>query len=351
MTQTSKDIVAPPSTPHALAEAEVLAGEILKDIELSQIPLSLVVLKALRLARIVNDFQAQQLFEWESGGYPLAAKGVSPEVWAAAETANRVFYWKKSSDDEATLHMYRESIEELENAKEIGSISLQAAGSPIERSQLRLDMSTNSARLASRRTFIYGYASRKYYELNFGSVANDAFGRMRLSVDSLIGTVIPESVRKFTAIYDNLKSDNPEDWANAVHGCRRVLQDLADAVFPAQVEPRYLEVHGETKPVKLGNDQYINRLIAYIDDSSKSERFNELVGSELEYIGNRLDALFRASQKGSHSAVSREEADRCVVYTYLTVGDILSLRTPLLAIEEPYKSEPIGSEPTLDPSA
>ena len=327
MTQTSLENIVVPPSPQALAEAEVLAGEILKDIELSQIPLSLVVLKTLRLARIANDFEAQQIFEWESGGYPQAAKGVTREVWAAAEKANRVFFWRKSSKEERTPRMYRDSIEELESYKEIGSIGLQAADHPIERRRLRSDISTRSARLASRRTFIYGYASRKYYELNFGGVANDAFGRIRLSVDSLIGKAIPESIRKFSAIYDNLKSDNPEDWANAVHGCRRVLQDLADAVFPPQVEQRYVKVDGETKAIKLGNDQYINRLIAYIEDSSKSARFNELVGSELEYIGNRLDALFKASQKGSHATVSKEEADRYVVYTYLTVGDILSLRT------------------------
>ena len=349
LAQTSPDNIAVPASPQALAEAEVLAGEILKDIELSQIPLSLVVLKALRLARIVNDFEAQQIFEWESGGYPQAAKGVTHEVWAAAEKANRVFYWSKSSNDERTLRMYRESIEELESYREIGSIGLQAANTPMERSRLRSHISTTSARLASRRTFIYSYGSRKYYELTFGGVANDAFGRIRTAVDSLIGIVIPDSIRKFTAIYDNLESDNPEDWANAVHGCRRVLQDLADAVFPAQVEPRHVDVNGETKPIKLRNDQYINRLMAYIGDSSKSKRFNELVGSELEYMGNRLDALFRASQKGSHATVSKEEADRYVVYTYLTVGDILSLRTPLPVAEESYSEETIDSELSVEP--
>ena len=115
MTQTSLENIAVPPSPQALAEAEVLAGEILKDIELSQIPLSLVVLKALRLARIVNDFESQQIFEWESGGYPQAAKGVTHEVWAVAKKADRVSFWSKSSNEERTPRMYRQSIEELGN--------------------------------------------------------------------------------------------------------------------------------------------------------------------------------------------------------------------------------------------
>ena len=75
-----------------------------------------------------------------------------------------------------------------------------------------------------------------------------------------------------------------------------------------------------------------------------------MVGSELAYIGNRLDALFKASQKGSHATVSKEEADRYVVYTYLTVGDILSLHTPLPVAEESYDEEMIGSEFSAEPS-
>ena len=364
MTQPVPENISVPPSAQALAEAEALSGEILRDIELSQIPLSLVVLKALRLARIVNDFEGQQVFEWESGGYPRGAKGVTSEVWAAAARANRVFYWRKSTQVELKLHMYRASIEELENVKEMGSISLEAArdpdvslssanqrqflgaprGNASERQKLRTRIETSSQRLASRRTFIYNYASRKHYELKFGSVADNVFARIRDSVDGLIGELVPDAVKKFTAIYDNLKSGNPEDWANAVHGCRRVLQDLADAVFPAQNEPRSVVFDGKTKSIELGKDQYINRLIAFIGDSSESRRFSELVGSELEYIGNRLDALFKASQKGSHATVRKEEADRYVVYTYLTVGDILSLRTPHATAEDSYNEDSYDEE-------
>ena len=94
----------------------------------------------------------------------------------------------------------------------------------------------------------------------------------------------------------------------------------------SQDKPTTRMVDGKPKEISLGADQYINRLIAYIEDSSESSRFREIVGSHLRYIGDRLDALFKAAQKGSHSTVTQEEADRCVVYTYLIVEDILSLR-------------------------
>jgi len=94
-------------------------------------------------------------------------------------------------------------------------------------------------------------------------------------------------------------------------------------------EPRVVADGSRTREIKLGPDQYINRLICFVQDNSKSERFEEIVGSHLRFLGDRLDAIFRAAQKGSHSSVSREEANRYVVYTYMVVGDILSLKSEL----------------------
>ncbi len=162
--------------------------------------------------------------------------------------------------------------------------------------------------------------------MKFSGIAEDVFTRTRKRVDSSIGRVVPDAVKKLTAMYENLGSDNPEDWSNAAHGCRRVLQDLADAVFPPSEETRTKSRNGEEIKIKLAKENYINRLLAFVEDKSKSTTFTQIVGSHLGFLGDRLDAIFRAAQKGSHTdIVTREEADRCVVYTYLLTGDILSL--------------------------
>ena len=350
LTMTHPGSLSPPvpATAQVLAEAEALSADILKDIELSQVRLAVVALKALRLARLLNDFDVQQMFEWESGGYPSGASGDSPEVWTIGQRAGRVFFGSESTPDNPKSYMYTESVEEMEHTAAMGTASIQAAqdpnisissankyqhvhapmGNASERSNVRRQMRIASERLASRRTLIYSYAARKHYELKFAGLADDVFGRIRSSVDASIGLVVPDAVKKLTAVYDNLKSDNPEDWANAAHSCRRVLQDLADAVFPVQAETRTRSVNGKEVEIRLGAENYINRLVAFVEDSLESSRFNEIVGSHLHYMGDRLDALFGAAQKGSHATVTREEANRCVVYTYLMVGDILSLRVP-----------------------
>ena len=116
-----------PATAEVLGEAESLSAEILKDIETSQAPLSVVVLKALRLARLLNDFDYQQIFEWESGGYPRGATGVSQEVWRAGGRAGRTFFKKDSDSEIGNRYIYRESIEHLEHTVSMGTTSLQAA--------------------------------------------------------------------------------------------------------------------------------------------------------------------------------------------------------------------------------
>jgi hypothetical protein len=66
--------------------------------------------------------------------------------------------------------------------------------------------------------------------------------------------------------------------------------------------------------------------MAFVENKAKSERFEEIVGSNLAYLGDRLDSTFQAAQKGSHTKiVSQDEADRYVMYTYLLVGDVLKL--------------------------
>lgn len=335
-----------PPNRKSLAEALELSTNILQNLELHEIPLQSIALKVSRLARLLNDFDNQKIMAFEAGGYPSSIDGVSPEVWRLGNLAGRGYKQKDSKTEEIKDYMHVEGIGELEESLRIVDTALAAASDPDisvssanpsqyvsagtvnrnERLAIRSSASDRSRRLASRRNFIYQYTLQKHYELKFSGIADDIFTRTRSRVDKRIGELIPDAVQKFTAVHENLLSENIEDWSNAVHSCRRILENLADVIFPPTSEEREIKISGEIIQVKLGKTQYINRIVAFIQDHSDSERFEEIVGSNLAYLGNRLDSAFKASQKGSHSdIVSREEADRYVMYTYLLIGDILSL--------------------------
>lgn len=259
--------------------------------------------------------------------------------------AGRTYQDKDPNSLEPRTVAYLESIEQLEEQIAAAKIGLEAAkdrdisvssanphqwvtppaGNVLERQGLHQRILTATQRLSSRRAFVYDYAMRRFYELKFSGVAQDVFSRVREEVGYRIGKYVPTAVQKFTAVHDNLRSENPEDWSNAVHSCRRILQDLADAIFPPQTEDRIIDAGGKQKHIKLGQDQYINRLVCFVEDHSQSSRFIDLVGSHIRFLGDRLDAVFSAAQKGSHGSVKREEANRYVIYTYMVVGDILGL--------------------------
>jgi hypothetical protein len=326
-----------------MEEALSLSGEIIADIELSRVPLANAALKSGRLARLLNQYDDQKIFSFEVSGYPSTPDGVHPEVWRLALLAGRVRATRDPNTKKDSESAYMESIERLESTVEASKIALQAAqdrdvsissanpnqtvftpiGNSNERLNLRTAISNATDKLASRREFIYGFATRRHYELKFSSIAQDVFSSVRDAVDRDIGDLVPSAVQKFSAVHENLRSDNPEDWSNAVHSCRRILQDLADAVYPSET-PKRLSSKG--KEINVGPDAYINRLVCFAEDNSGSERFSELVGSHLGFLGDRLDAIFQAAQKGSHSVVGQVEANRYVVYTYMVAGDILSLR-------------------------
>jgi hypothetical protein len=334
-----------PPIKKALEEALGLSEGILKNIELSEIPLTNIALKICRLARLLNETQVQKIMEYEASGYPSSPPDLSQDIYQLAVAAGREIQLKDSKTGELKHYVYIESIEELEHQTKIADKALDAAkdrdvsvssanpyqtvftpaGNWYERQQIRDNASRAAKRLSSRRALIHSYVLKKHYELKFSGIADDIFSRIRGRVDSAIGTFVPDAINKLSATYDNLLSNNPEDWSNAVHSCRRILQDLADSIF-SPTEDRTIQIGGKEKIIKLGKDNYINRIIAYVTDHNTSDSFAELVGSHLGFLGDRLDSVFHAAQKGSHDViVSREEADRYVVYTYLIVGDILSL--------------------------
>ena len=329
----------------ALQEALALSEEILRNIELAELPLANVALKTSRLARLLNDFAYQKIMEYEASGYPSTPTGVPPDIYQLAVVAGREYQIKDAKSGEIENYIYTTSIEELEQEVKSLEVALAAArdpdisvssanpnqmvwnpvGNKFERDTIRTSAARAQRQLSSRRSFIYSYVLRRNYELKFSGIADDIFSRIRIKVDSAIGEHVPDAIHKLSAIYDNLKSENPEDWSNAVHSCRRLLQDLADAIYPPR-EDVVKKINGVDKKIKLGADNYINRLISFIEEHSASHRFNEIVGSHLRFIGERLDSVFKAAQKGSHGKiVTKDEADRYVVYTYLITGDILSL--------------------------
>ncbi|WP_218574902.1 hypothetical protein, partial [Pseudomonas sp. GXM4] len=279
-----------------MSESLDLSERLLEDLEMGR-ALTPVSMKAGRLARLMGNFDVHEIMLSEVNGYPEIDKQKTTEAWRLARLAGRTY--KIKVDGVTKEYGEFKTIEQLELEIEAQKARLPGLNG-INLNNANKMLKDNVKTLAQRRSYIYNFVSSVYFELKFSAVASDVFDRARFKVDKSVAELIPDAVKKFSAVYDNLLSQNEEDWSNAVHSCRRILQDAANVLYPAR-EDKIINPGPKQKIIKLGEDNYINRLVAYVEDNSTSERFEEIVGSHMKYLGERLDAIFQAAQKGSHN--------------------------------------------------
>lgn len=325
-----------------IKECTELSGEILRNFELSEIPMGNIVLKCLRLCRLLGDQKGTLLFTYESSGYPRGADGkYTTQAERIAVLAHREFQQYDYVAKDISNYVSYALISDLESGIETLRIKLAASADPgvaltsanpnqilrvpdgnsQERSQITFQIHQKMQILTQVKGALYNYILTIYNKLVYGNIVEDIFTESRIRVNEKLGEYCPKSVEKFVSVYENLLSDNPEDYANAVHSCRRILVDLADALYPPSDTP--IQVNGKT--IKVGVDQYINRLIQYICSKSGSKTYKDIVGSDLRSIGERLDAINNAVCKGTHADITKDEAQRYIIHTYLLIGDVISL--------------------------
>jgi hypothetical protein len=166
-------------------------------------------------------------------------------------------------------------------------------------------------------TRLHRYVCKAYSQLTFGSIPESIFDATRGEVDTALAEKCPTALEKFAVAYEELSAKSSENWSNACLTARRILLDFADAVYA----PRAGLVGGHS----VGPEDYVNRLWAYASERIGSERTRDVFHAELGDLGARIDAVYDLASKGLHASITKAEADRIVIRTYLLLADLLSL--------------------------
>jgi AbiTii len=309
------------SEPSRRQAALALAEELLGNIELGELPPVALVRKASRLARLLDDEEALGWLRYEISGYPMT--GLDRDAWAAAERSNRIMRRDDGNPGAHTLSIGQMHADVQAGLAQIAAST--ATGSVMERNNVRGTVALYQGLLDKVIGALHEYVAARYQELRFGAAIETAFEVVRREVDSTISELVPDALPKLSAAFESVTSSNPEHWANATSTCRRLLRAVADALRPPGPP-----VDGR----QMGAEQYINRLVDWIVDQAESETMAAMIRSDLEYLGQRLDAVQGAGSKGAHAEVDRFAASRFITGTYLLLGDILRLRTPAKATGE-----------------
>ncbi|HHT9106908.1 MAG TPA: AbiTii domain-containing protein [Candidatus Wujingus californicus] len=321
-----------------LDEARKVAQELLESLESQQLPIESTLMKAKRLARLMRDTDAQAWLDFETRGYPsgfsFSTLGTCEKyaVYGGRLTAGNKYLKVSLPEleagrkyDEAIIDSIRSSRPTATKAKDFLEKSATEA---LMATQIQVQIEQKKAYVqrqglfASLKSGIHNYATDIYLAIELGDIAQDIFEEAREDVDTFVRTHCPKAAEQLVAINERLREDLVESRSVALTSCRRLLMTVADSLFPAQTEP-YKDSKGKLRIV--GQEEYKNRLLAYIDSRISSDSSISLISTEIEHLASRLDAVYEKGCKGVHADVSKEEARLAVIHTYLFVGELAKI--------------------------
>lgn len=138
---------------------------------------------------------------------------------------------------------------------------------------------------------------------------------MRLAV---LDPHLPDALH--AALSTLAQAQSEEQIAQASLSCRRFIERLADALYPARSTP--------VAARKLGRKEYRNRLWAYIEEHFGGEERSRVAGTFQE-LGDRLDAIDKRANKHIHEAEgTRADAHRLILTLTVWTYDVLMLTPP-----------------------
>lgn len=312
-----------------------LAKELIDDIELSRLSAEQLLLKATRLARLVDDEGTYKWLRYELNGYPN-----DPEarkwmlVFGRLNSADAKYgYYQPLAGISGTITAMQAQIQQLEvpdiqfapsssNPSELvtGFAGLTAksitkpAKDVLDRLQALTTAITNITGVRSRvLSAIHDFVIRIYYDRAFTGLAESIFERHKTAIDELLKTNADEVLRKIPAIYDRLVAGDQEAISQALNSVRRMIKAFADSVYP----PGEGTVKLDDTSYSIGTDKVLNRIKLFLNSKCTSSSRCERLNKAIRHIHERASA-------GTHSDVMPEEARALFLHTYLVLGEILS---------------------------
>lgn len=322
---------------------QTLVNDALDDIETSRLPISSIIKKCIRIARLRNDNRNLIWLELEmfnSSDSKLISDAIKGPISCLSKEQVDSFMkrFMELRTEERRYIRLTEDNKVIDKGK-----MLQNSVAEIERMQIKMrqflakiDNNTDYEaknilekfaenyeeileKIAHRVHNFLGETEKQLllYQLNMG-----IFERNNQFVDLKLGEICPEALSQFSSVYRRLQEKDPESYAQAATSCRRIIKSLADALYPPSDEPIRCN---DGKDRILNDDKYKNRLIQYIQEQSANSASRKLLLADIELLINKIEKLYDLTCKGPHAEISEFEINQCVIQTYLLTGDILRI--------------------------
>ena len=162
----------------------------------------------------------------------------------------------------------------------------------------------------------YKHATELYNKYKFSDTPQTVIDILKNEVDDKLLDLDPTLAEKLMLMFKSVASNNQEELSQSLTTCRRFIESLADVLYPATDE----KINGRL----LGQQNYINRIWAFMDKSIQSASNKEMAKAHVDYLGVWLQKTHKISNKGVHTDVTKLEATKAVLHIYLILGDILN---------------------------
>lgn len=320
------------------AEALKIVEEGLKELESSKGSITVAVRKLSRAANLIDE---KDIYIWAE--YHLANPQYTKPVQELMETLDEEF--EKENEDERDFDKILKLRDGLSNyglnynlhiAPSLDWKSSKASGGLqsvdfIEENYIHLLKTKrgNDGELYRqnlkwlldyiKKTAHY-YLSELHTKLKFSGTVTTSFDLLKNAVDNRLLDLDPEIAEQLMLAFKAVSSDKKEEWSHALTTCRRLLESLADKLYPAND----LVIGKRT----FKQSQFVNRLWQFMNDSIESESNRDLAQTHVNFLGSWLEKTNKLTNKGVHDDVSQLEATKAVFHLYLILADLLDYLDP-----------------------
>lgn len=154
-------------------------------------------------------------------------------------------------------------------------------------------------------------------DIIYGNTLQVIFSTFHDQVSEILETN-SEAISQLNIAYENLgQSEDSERISHVAFACRRLVKAVSDKLYPPCTKATLKD--GST--IDAGEEKFLNRLHAYIDSIDSPDA--KYLLKKLEIIKDLLSKVPESVNKGVHDKISRTEAEKMVLYSYIILGDII----------------------------
>lgn len=302
--------------PEERAAALCLTEELLSDIELGRITVDKQVLKAGRLARLVNDERAQTWLGYERLGW--TAEGPEMIEWKVGQRG-------REKDDyvfTGTVQLVSivSTLEAQLQGLRIPDVSGEWANKVVsdirrERVQLMKEKARFERIVVQTSAMVHDFVDKHHNALVFTEQQAEMFDTAKTNIDRVLMDLPGEQIRKIEAAYRGIRAGDAESISGAMNSVRRLIDAVTDELFSATTDTR---VDGQGNSIKLGEQQRLNRIKAFIDDRSDGK-------SRGDRLKRGLSDIYARVSTAVHNDVSALEAEYLFLSSYVLLGEVAGL--------------------------